>query len=44
MSNTIKCDECGGDTEIGFWPLCNGDPAKHVKVDLNFHVGFEPYV
>lgn len=43
MSDDI-CEECGGKFNIGDWPFCHGDPSKHVKVEPNFHVGFEPYV
>lgn len=38
------CPECKGKLEVGSWPFCNGDPAKHARVDKWFHEGFEPYV
>ena len=38
------CEDCGGEIVVGDWPICNGDPGKHVRVELNFHIGFEPYV
>ena len=44
MSNTIKCDECNGDLNVGDWPMCGGDASKHQPVQEWFHEGFEPYV
>jgi len=29
------CLECNGRIEVGSWPFCNGDPAKHVKAEMH---------
>jgi hypothetical protein len=38
-----KCPDCGGDVRIGDWPLCNGDPAKHVPAGQFGEDPLEPY-
>ena len=32
MSDPWICDDCGARLEIGDYPICRGDPAKHQKV------------
>ena len=38
------CPECGGELHVGDWPMCGGDPARHVPADGRFAQGFDPVV
>jgi hypothetical protein len=44
LSTVNRCSECGGEIEVGDWPFCNGNPARHVPADGRFAAGFDPVV
>ena len=39
----MKCDDCGGEVNVGDWPFCKGDPSKHVPARNFGEEPLEPY-
>ena len=40
----MTCDKCGAELQVGQWPFCGGDPAKHEDARGFGEAPLEPYM